>query len=114
MARPDQLREQMIGTSKVTMNYPVMVKRSSDREYTAEPLGKPELKTAASTEAEALAQAEKALEEWMSSGKIVGVEVSGTVNGNPWLDAWGRSADDPDFDEYLAEIEKARAAAEPT
>jgi hypothetical protein len=36
------------------------------------------------------------------------------VNGNPWLDAWGRSADDPDFDEYLAEIEKARAAAEPT
>jgi len=92
------------------MNYPVIVQRTSSEEYVAEPLGKPELKIVARTETEALAQAGKALGEWLGSGKIVEVEVPGTSTGNPWLDAWGRSADDPDFDEYRSEIERARAA----
>ena len=28
--------------------------------------------------------------------------------GNPWLDSFGRSADDPDFDEFVEEIRRAR------
>jgi hypothetical protein len=30
--------------------------------------------------------------------------------GNPWLDAFGRSATDPDIDEYLEELSRARLA----
>ena len=33
-------------------------------------------------------------------------------SGNPWLDFAGRSADDPDWDDYLAEIARYRAAAD--
>jgi hypothetical protein len=66
------------------------VKRSSDEEYTTEPLGKPELKRVASTETDALTQAERALEEWLGSGKIVDVEVPQAGTGNPWLDVCRR------------------------
>ena len=31
-----------------------------------------------------------------------------TATSNPWLDWFGRSADDPDFDDYLEEIARAR------
>ena len=92
------------------MNYPVIVQRQSHEEYTAEPLGKPELKAVAHTETEALSKVGKALEDWLGSAKIVEVEVPGGNSGNPWLDAWGTSADDPDFEEYMAEIKKARSA----
>ena len=30
--------------------------------------------------------------------------------GNPWLEGFGRSAKDPDFEEYLREIQQARSA----
>ncbi len=92
------------------MNYPVIVQRSSGEEYIAEPLGKPEFKVTALTEEEALTQVERALGEWLGSSKIVEIEVPVETSGNPWLAAWGRSADDPDFDEYVAEIERARVA----
>lgn len=92
------------------MNYPVMVQRSSVEEFIAEPLGKPELKAVAPTEVEALTRVGRALREWLGSGKIVEVEVPEGGTGNAWLEAWGRSADDPDFEEYMAEIERARVA----
>jgi hypothetical protein len=93
------------------MNYPVIVQRNSAEEYIAEPLGKPELKAVAPTETEALTEVGKALGQWLGSGKIVEVEVPGGGSGNPWLEAWGRSVDDPDFEDYLAEIERASATA---
>jgi hypothetical protein len=97
------------------MNYPVIVRRQSDKEFVAEPLGKPELRTVAPTEAEALTLVGRSLDEWLGSGKIVEVEIPGvkTRTGNPWLDAWGRSADDTDFEDYMAEIAKARVADDP-
>lgn len=91
------------------MNYPVIVQCKSVDEYVAEPLGKPELKVVAATEAQALTEVGKSLGEWLGTAKIVEVEVPGSGNGNPWLDAWGKSAEDPDFDEYQAEIRRARA-----
>lgn len=57
-----------------------------------------------------MSQVGRALGDWLGTGKIVEVEVPGNGTGNPWLDAWGRSADDPDFDEYVAELRKLRAA----
>ncbi len=95
------------------MNYPVIVQCISAEEHTAEPLGKPELKAIAPTEAEALKRVGRALGKWLGTGRIVEVEVPSGESENPWLDAWGRSAEDPDFEEYLAEIERARLADAP-
>jgi len=49
------------------------------------------------------------LDQWLSSAKIVQVAVPTAVKGNPWLDAFGRSADDPDFDEFLEELQRIRS-----
>ena len=65
------------------------------------------------TEAEALEQVERNLEKWLRSAKVVHLEVPGIEAGNPWLDHFGRSADDPDFDEYLDEVSRARAVDAP-
>jgi len=91
------------------MRYPVVVESNSEDEYTAEPLGKPELRVVAPTEAEALEKVGRALGEWLGSAKWVELEVPVGKVGDPWLDGFGRSADDPDFEEYLQEIERARS-----
>ena len=93
-----------------TMRYPVFVRSESLTTFVAEPLGIPELKTVASTEREAVERVEVALAKWFASGKLVQVSVPGKTSGNPWIDGFGRSADDPDFDEFLREIENAREA----
>jgi hypothetical protein len=92
------------------MRYPVFVRSESSTSFIAEPLGIPELKTVASTERDALKQVEAALARWFAVGKLVHVSVPSETSGNPWIDGFGRSADDPDFDEFLEEVENARAA----
>ena len=59
---------------------------------------------------EAIEQASQALVQWLGSARVVQVSIPVSSTGNPWLDSFGRSANDPDFDEYLAEIKHARAA----
>ena len=92
------------------MKFPLIVRTDSPDRVEAQPLGLPELKTVASSEAEAVQRASEALTQWLASVKVVHVSVPFPVSGNPWIDSFGRSADDPDFDEYLDEIRKARSA----
>jgi hypothetical protein len=89
------------------MQYPVIVWTESASQYVAQPLGIPELRVVATTEAEAIAQVSLALEQWLASAKVVQVTVPIVGSGNPWLDAFGRSANDPDFDEFLEELKRA-------
>lgn len=91
------------------MRYPVIVESKSESEFVAEPIGKPELRAVAKSEAEALAKVENALEEWLRSAKLVQLEVAVGGVGNPWTDSFGRSADDPDFEEFLEEIGRSRS-----
>ncbi len=97
------------------MQYPVIVRAQSANRYVAEPLGKSELRVEAASEGEALRELARVLETWLSSAKLVQIEVPGSAerSGNPWLDTFGRSADDPDFESFLAEIARARAVDEP-
>jgi hypothetical protein len=88
------------------MKYPVIVQSGPDHEVVAEPLGRPDLGVRGATEAEALEQVERNLGEWLRSAKVVHLEVPGIERGNPWLDHFGRSADDPDFEEYLRDISR--------
>lgn len=96
------------------MHYPVIVRVESNHQYIAQPLGIPEIKVVAATEAEAIAQVSQALGQWLTSAKVVQVTVPGTESGNPWLDTFGRSAGDPDFEEFAAELQHLRAMDTPT
>jgi hypothetical protein len=78
--------------------------------YVAQPIGLPELRFAAASEAEAVAGVRQALERWLASAKLVHVSVATEKGGNPWLDGFGRSASDPEFEEYLEELRRARLA----
>ena len=96
------------------MEYPVIVRAEEVNGYVAQPIGLPELSVTAASEDEAVAGVRQALERWLASAKLVHVSISMERSGNPWLDAFGRSASDPDFEEYLEEIRRApRAAKDP-
>ncbi len=95
------------------MQYPVIVRTESANQYVAQPLGIPELRVVAATEAEAIEKVSQALGQWLASAKVVQVAVPVTSSGTPWLDAFGRSANDPDFDEFLEELQRARSMDAP-
>ena len=92
------------------MEYPVIVRAEDGDGYVAQPIGLPELRVTAASEDEAVDAVRQALERWLASAKLVHVSVAMGTTGNPWLDAFGRSAADPDYDEYLEELRKARLA----
>ena len=92
----------------MVMQYPIIVKTTVDNHYEAEPMGIPELRTIAPTEAAALEKVAQVLEKWFTSAKVVQVEVQVNDNLNPWLQAFGQSADDPDFDDFIEEITRRR------
>jgi hypothetical protein len=92
------------------MEYPVIVRAEEADGYVAQPVGLPELRVTAASEAEAVTGVRLALERWLASAKLVHVSVPIRTTGNPWLDAFGRSASDPDFDKYLEELCGARRA----
>ena len=95
------------------MNYPVLIRTESAHRYVAQPLGIPEVKVVAATEAEAIAQVTEALAQWLTTAKVVHVAVPGEARANPWLDAFGRSANDPDFAEFLEELQRLRTTDTP-
>ena len=90
------------------MQYPIIVKTTANNHYEAEPMGIPELRTVAPTEAAALEKVAQILEKWFTSAKVVQVEVQANNNLNPWLQAFGQSANDPDFDDFIEEITRGR------
>ena len=94
------------------MDYPVIVRSGSPGEFIAEPVGIPHLQAVAASEAEAVEQVENALAEWLSSAKLIHVHVLVPNGDNPWLKFFGRSANDPDFDEFVQEVDSHRASAE--
>ncbi len=72
-------------------------------------IGIPEIKAEATTEAEAVEQVSQALQHWLASAKVVQVSVPVPQNKNPWLETFGRSADDPDFEDFIEELKRARS-----
>jgi predicted RNase H-like HicB family nuclease len=95
------------------MNYPVIIRAESAHQYVAQSVGIPEVKVVAATEAEAIAQVTEALRHWLAATKVIHVTVPGEEPGNSWLHAFGRSATDPDFPEFLAELQRLRTTDTP-
>jgi hypothetical protein len=92
------------------MDYFVILRAESHDQFVAQAFGIPEIQAVATTEAEAVDQVRQGLAHWLESVKLVRVEVPTRRGDDPWLDAFGRSADDPEFDLYREELERARAA----
>jgi hypothetical protein len=92
------------------MEYLVIVRAEPPDQYVAQALGIPEVRGVATTEAEAVAQVRLGLAHWLESARLVRVEVPVRNGGNPWLDSFGHSAADPDFEVYREELERARSA----
>lgn len=93
------------------MQYPVIVRTTATNHYEVEPMGIPELRMVATTEEDGLEKVTQALEKWFTSAKVVQVEVPVDQSSNPWLDAFGRSANDPDFHDLVQEISRSRTDA---
>ena len=92
------------------MHYPVVVRAESEHRYVARPVGLPEIEAAAETEQAAIDAVRQKLKTWLGDAKLVQVEVTPT-SGNLWLDFFGSSADDPDWEDYQAEIKRVREQA---
>ncbi len=96
------------------MQYPVIVRPLSESQYSAEPVGKPELRVEAPTEEDALERVGEVLNRWLGKAKLVQLNVPELADAdNPWLDTFGRSADDLHFEEVMREVARARAEDEP-
>jgi hypothetical protein len=92
------------------MEHLVLVRRKAPNRFTAQSVAFPEVQAEAETEAGAIERVRESLVAWLSSAKLVRVEVPVSANSNPWLDSFGRSANDPDFPAYLEELQRAREA----
>ena len=90
------------------MNYPVIIRAESEHRYVAQPLGIPEARVVATTQEEAVAQVTETLGDWLAAAKVIQVTVPGEDTDNPWLRTFGRSAADPDFPEFLEELQRQR------
>jgi hypothetical protein len=96
------------------MQYPVIVRPVSENQYAAEPVGKPELRVEAPTEEDALERLGSALSRWLGEGRLIQLDIpSPSKAANPWLDTFGRSADDSHFEEVMKEVARARTEDPP-
>ena len=91
------------------MQYPVIVRSEPEGRYVARPVGLPEIEATATTEAAAIEQVRQELGQWLRSAKLVQVDVPAAPGINPWLETFGRSADDPDFDDLQRELSRLRS-----
>jgi hypothetical protein len=96
----------------MVMEQLVIVRAAGPGRFTAQAVGVPEIRAEADTEAAALDQVRQSLAAWFASAKLVRIDVAVNGTGNPWLDTFGRSADDPEFPAYLEELQRARSADE--
>lgn len=92
------------------MHYPVVVRAESEHRYVARPVGLPEIEAEAATEQAAIDAVRQKLKNWLGDAKLVQVEVT-PASGNPWVDFCGSSADDPDWEDYQAEVRRVRERA---
>jgi len=86
----------------------ILVRPCEDGSFTARAVTIPEIQATATTEAEAIVLVRQQLTAWLATAKIVKVEVAVVGEPNPWLATFGHAADDPDFEDYLAEIQRYR------
>jgi hypothetical protein len=97
------------------MQYQIFIQNSAKDGFTASVIGMPmTLVAEGATEAEALAKAKTMLEEQLAKGKFVTIDLSPDVakdsqdKKNALMQSAGMWANDPYFEEFLAEMKQIR------
>ncbi len=90
------------------MEHLVIVRADAPDHFIAQAWGIPEIRGEANTEAGAIDQVRQSLVSWFATARLVPVTVEVNGAANPWLDTFGRSANDPEFPQFLEELQRAR------
>ena len=83
----------------------IRVNQGPDGRFTAGVLGAPDLQATAATAEEAVEQLRARLQAEVNGGRLLAIELP---QQNPVMQFAGHAKDDPEFEEYLAEIRKYR------
>lgn len=89
------------------MYHLVIVRPEPAGQFTAQPLGVPELRVVAASAQEAVEQVQRALKDWIGSLYWVPVELP-NPKSHPVHEGAGHAKEDPDFETYLKEIQRYR------
>lgn len=89
------------------MQYQVFVQSRSDTNFIASVIGIPDCTAEGTTREDAIAKAKQALQNHLENGELVTIDLDSPSNGqdiDPWIKHMGIFADDPTFDDFLAEV----------
>lgn len=89
------------------MQYQVFVQSHPQKKFIASIIGIPNFTISGSTKEEAIALAKATLENLLANGELVTIEVDqepSPQETDPWIKHMGIFADDPTFDDFLAEV----------
>jgi hypothetical protein len=89
------------------MKFFILVRPEPAGQFTAQAVGIPELRATANSRELAIHDVQVALAQSLACGELVPIELP---DRNPYLPGYGHSKDDPDFEEYLADIRRFRQA----
>jgi predicted RNase H-like HicB family nuclease len=95
------------------MQYNIFIQNPTENHFTASVIGVPDCVAIGKTKAEALANVKSALEEQLAQGEIVTLDLqlpvsSAELSQNPLMKFAGMWANDPTFDDFVAEMKKMR------
>ncbi len=92
------------------MTFQIFVQQRPEQGYLASVVGIPDCMAEGETKEEAVAKAKEVLNQLLSQGELVTVEIANGNHSseNPWLALYGRFKDDPTYDDFLAAIEEYR------
>lgn len=90
------------------LKYDVLVEKNCEKGYTARVLAWPDLVVQAATREEVLCQVRTLLLERLAKAEIITLEIKPEEITHSWLPFAGMWADDPDMEEFRAEIARYR------
>jgi predicted RNase H-like HicB family nuclease len=96
------------------MDYQIFVEQQPDNGFIATALGWPDCVGAGETKDEAVVKVRAAVAERLARGEILRIQVAEpqpAESAGPWEAMAGRFADDPQWDEFQAELRRIREEA---
>jgi predicted RNase H-like HicB family nuclease len=97
------------------MQYQVFVQSRIDTTFIASVVGVPDCIAEGTTKEEAIAKATIALKQQLATGELVTIDLdpqSVEPETDPWIKHMGIFANDPTFDDFLAEVAAYRLQAD--
>ena len=95
----------ILGPASSLVQALVVVRSEPDGEFTAQVVNLPEVRATSPNKELAIAQVRAQLAEWVTQGRLVVVDIP---QENPLMKWAGWALNDPLYDDYLEELERAR------